>query len=228
MKTTRKIFLSIVIIFILIVALCSYAIIRFWIDEAPSKDDDLKITRLEIPEKENAFYYFNQVSTNIYWPEDKDKKEYIINILKGESWYPKFIDELLEKNEEAFKYFEQGLACSNLQVPEITSFNADTPYLHPFWRNIAHLDSIRTMSLFKSGREKEAFDETLKIIRFGHMVEGSKGTMIHYLVGHSAKKIGLRRIREMLSYTTLESETLLPYIKRLAQYEAHEKGLVML
>jgi len=224
MKKRNKITLSISIILILgiLTSGISYLIIHFLMDEPPPKDDDLQVTRLEIPEEENAFYYFDQAIQKLYWPEDKEKQ--ILSILDGKEWDAEFANELLKKNKEVFEYFEQGLACSRIQVPEISGFDTKLPYLAP-WRNIARLKSLYVLSLFKRGKEKEAFAEAMKIIKFGQMAEDSRGCLLNYLVGLVIKEIGHVRLRKTLSNTSLSPEVLRIYIERLANYKAPQKAL---
>ncbi|MGQ4872310.1 MAG: hypothetical protein ACP6IT_10840, partial [Candidatus Thorarchaeota archaeon] len=38
-------------------------------------DDDLKVQRLDIPEKENAFYYFELAADELAWPDDEETNE---------------------------------------------------------------------------------------------------------------------------------------------------------
>ena len=191
-------------------------------DELPPKTDDLRVAVLDIPDKDNAFHYFNQAAQSIYWP--KDKEPLVLSILEGEKWDLKLVDELVGKNAETFRYVEEGLACSHFQVPEITSLYTTLPYLGP-WRSIARLMSIRALSLYRSGEQKEAFDVAMQVIKFGHMIEDSRGSFIHYLVGRAAKGIGLTRVRRMVRGTTLATDTLTTYVEQLDEYKANEKGL---
>lgn len=81
-------------------------------DDSTAQDDDLLVSRIEIPETENAFTYFSQAVEKIYWPEDEG--ELIQNILDGEEWDSSFVAELISKNEQSFNLLEEGLTYSNL------------------------------------------------------------------------------------------------------------------
>jgi len=193
-------------------------------DCPPPQDDDLRVQRLDIPEKENAFYYFELAADELAWPDDEETKQRVDAMLKQEQWDGELADELIQKNSATFKYIEQGLACAHLQVPEIKSIDALIPYLAP-WRDLARLTSLRVLWFFKQGKEKEAFDEAMKAVKFGHMIEGSKGRLIHYLMGMAVKEIGLNRMRAMIPDTGLQPELLKGYAEALANYEANEEGL---
>ena len=192
-------------------------------DEQPPQDNDLRIAYLNIPEKENAFYFFNQAAGKIIL--DKNDQEKMLAIIKdGKQYDVEFVNELLNRNKEVFDYIDMGLQCAQFQVPLITGFDTGLPYLSP-WRKIARIRSMRALYFLKEGREKQAFDEAVKIIEFGYMIEDSHGAIVNYLVGLSIKQIGLERLRNMLSETTLDSEKIASYIKKLDNYRANEKGL---
>ena len=227
MTKRRKVLLSIsiaggVLSLSAIILACIVAGVYVLMDESAPKDDDLRVSRLDVPGAENAFHYFNKAANKLYWPEDKEKQ--ILMIVNDEQWDSKFVDKLIEKNAEVFDHFEQGLMCLHFQVPEITGFDTLLPYLS-LWRNIARLKSIRVLSLTKHGKEKEAFDEAMKIIKFGHMTENSHGALVNYLVGAAIKDTGLTRLRRMLQETRLEPEILTTYIDKLGEYRASGKGL---
>jgi len=193
-------------------------------DCPPPQDDDLKVQRLDIPEKENAFYYFELAADELAWPDDEETNERVHAMLEDEQWDDELADELIQKNTAIFEYIEKGLACAHLQVPEIKGIDDLMPYLCPR-RDLARLTSLRALWFFKQGKEKEAFDEAMKGVKFGHMIEGSKGQLIHYLVGMGVKEIGLDRMRMMMPRTSLPPDRLKGYAEALANYEANEEGL---
>lgn len=191
-------------------------------DQSHPKDGDLRVSRADIPDVENAFHYFDKAAEKLYWPEDKE--EQIAGMVEDKNWDSKLADELVERNGEVFDYLERGLKCSHFQVPEIREYDTPLPYLSP-WRDIAMLGSIRASSLIKRGKDREAFGEAMRIIRFGHMIEDCRGGVVNYLTGATVKHIGLSRLRTMLPTATLEPELLRGYIEELGRYKASEKGL---
>lgn len=223
MSKGTKITLAIIIALVLIPIITTIAIIGVWgglSDEPAPNDADLRITFADVPDEENAITYFSLAAEKLYLPEEKEKSKRIREMLAGEaSWDAELAEGLIEKNKETFPYLEQGLACPRSQFPEITSYTMLLPGLSE-WRNLARLCSLRACCLFRSGKEKEAFDEAMKIVKFGHRLQGSKGTTIHYLVGIGIKNIGLARIRALLTNTSLSNTLLADYMRQLGAYGA--------
>jgi hypothetical protein len=93
-------------------------------------------------------------------------------------------------------------------------------------RTIGRLNLIRSIYLFKQGKEEEAFDEIIKTIQLGQMLEDSpRPTLIGYLVGMAIKGMGLKTIRTIVPVTTLSSEKLMDYISKLDKFDLNEAGL---
>jgi len=198
-------------------------------EEQPFDDSDLRLPAVEIPEEENAYFPLVQAAEKIYWP--KEKEDLIDKISTKEEWDSEFVKELIKKNEETFYYFDQALSRPRFQDPEFqnpeeVSWDTPLPDLGN-WRKIAKLSSINALYLFKQGKEKEAFDEAIKIVKLGQMIENSpRQALIQYLVGMAIKGIGLEILRSMTADATLPPELLKIYVKELNEFKATENGLV--
>lgn len=222
MKKRKRVLLSIAIATGVLSVSIIAGIVCLLTDHSPPEDGDLRVSRADIPDVENAFHYFDKAAEKLYWPEDEE--EQIVGMVEDKNWDSKLVDELVERNGEVFDYLEQGLKCSHFQVPEIRGYDTPLPYLSP-WRDIARLGSIRASSLIKRGKAREAFGEAMRIIKFGHMIEDCRGGVVNYLLGAAVKDIGLIRLRRMLPDTTLEPELLRGYIEELDHYKVNQKGL---
>lgn len=196
-----------------------------WMDEPPPKDGDLRLKRLDISDEENAFHYTNLTSEDIYYPEDDEKRDLVYEMEAWKRWDKELAIEMLAKNQKVFDCFEKAISSKYFQVPEIEHMNSPMPYL-PKWRTAAHLGKLRALHLVKAGKEQEALDEAMKIIKFGHMAEDSRGAMMTFLVGSAIKKIGHSTFRSVLNETTLQPEILKSYIEKLSEYEFNKRGLV--
>jgi len=182
-------------------------------DEPPPDDADLRLPRLEIPDEENAFTYF-QLACDALTYSDADEEK-IDSMREGDEWDAAFVEELLSKNNETFDFLAKGMACAEIEVPEIMGPDTELPYLST-WRRIARLCKVRVLHLRKSDKEKEAFEEALGIVEFGRMIERCRGAPIHYHVGRDIKEIGLCALREMLADTKLDEESLRSHVGALA------------
>lgn len=197
-------------------------------DDPPIDDRDLWLSKIEILKEENASYDLNQASQKLYLP--KEKMELFREMAAGKKWDSEFAKELVENNREVFDYFERALTHPYFQIPELQDpktigFETVIPGMSSV-RNISQLNSIKAAYLFTQGKEKEAFDLTIKTIKMGQMMEDSpRPVLISYLVGMAIKETGLQRLRIMIPDTTLSSEILKNYIAELKQFEENEEGL---
>jgi len=224
----RKILFLILIVILVILISAGIVYLILAKDEPPSDDSDLRLSAVNIPEEENAFYPLEKAAEKLYLPYDKE--DLIDKILKEEDWDQKFVEELLKKNEETFYYFDQALTRSKFQDPGFSNpekFNMETPILHAGdWRKIARLDSIRASYFLKQGKEKEAFDEAVKIIKFGQIIQSSQKPFILYLVSIAIKGTGLIRIKTMAVDTNLPPELLKNHIEQLNEFKPNEGDLI--
>lgn len=200
-------------------------------DEAPVNDKDLWLSKIEIPKEENAFYLLIQAGEKIYLPKEEEKSELFTKMVEGEKWDSELAEELIKNNEEAFGYFEKALELPYFQIPEwqdpkTVEFGTIIPGMSDL-RNIAKLNLIRANYLLTQGKEKEALDLIVKIIKMGHIVEDSpRPVLLSYLVGMSIKEIGLQRLRIMIPNLILSPEMLKNYVTELNQFRANEEGLI--
>lgn len=217
---------------ILIVGLLiSFSLLNiFWgRDEPPIDDSDLWLSKIEIPEQENAFYSLIQAAEKISLPQGKF--ELFTKMAEGEEWDSAFAKELIKNNEDVFGYFEKALNLPYFQIPEwqdpkVIEHEMNIPNISDF-RDIAKLNSIKANYLLGQGKEKEALDLILKTIKMGQAIEDSpRPILVGYLVGMSIKEIGLQRLRTIIPKLTLSSEMLKNYMAELDQFKANEDGLI--
>ncbi len=192
-------------------------------DPEPPYDADLRIELLDIPDEENAYYYFTQAVEAVNWPEENDN---IIHRLRdGKDWDQKFVDELLADNSVVFEHLRQGLGCVQSQVQKVPSFNEPLDFGLLQWRRMATLGSLQAWSLFKARQEHDAFGEALKTVRLGQLLQNSRGCAVHFLSGIALKHTGLRCLRTMVPDTRLPPEILLGYVKTLSRYRTEDEAL---
>jgi len=186
--------------------------------DGPAPDDaDLRITFDDIPVDENAFTYFNRAAGELLWSTSESGKRRLADLAKGKDWDDALAADVLAQNEGVLELIEQGLACPRCQLPEVRRYDDKLSYLPP-WRNVAQLGAIRAEQILRQGQEREALDQAMLIIRFGHTVEHGRGCVIPYLVGMNIKQIGRREFASIVSRCTLGPDDLTPYIEQLGCY----------
>ncbi len=192
-------------------------------DPEPPYDDDLRIELLDIPNEENAYYYFKQALEKLEWPEDKD--ELIDSMLDGTEWDQDFVDDLLNTNAQVFELFEQGLACERSQILEAPRYEQAADIDYADCKKLGKLVSLRAWSLFRHGEEKRAFDEAMKLAACGQMIQSSRGSLVQYFCGAVIRHACFDCIIELINDTTLGATTLRNYSLALDEYRPNEDVL---
>ena len=213
-------------------------------DGPPPDDEDMRLVRLDIPDEENAFTYFRLAGDALYWPgptaedrihnilagEDWDaepeaeaQEDKIYIILYGKEWDAELVERVLAENKEMFKHRDKGLACSQMQVPK-ARYDGDSNYFIP-WREVGRVSRLKSLRFAKSGEYDAAFDAAIKTIRFGHMVQGCRGSLIYYIYGATLKSMCLGSIRDMLPEATQSAQELSAMARALKNYRTKENDL---
>ena len=226
MKKTIVICVSVLI---LLAIAAAYSILVYLSkDDPPPNDADLRLERLNIPDKENAFTYFELAGENVYeLPEieGEEGQTKFYAMMRGEAWDEELAERVLNGNEKAFEYLEQGLECTKIEFPELKAgFASPLPALSR-WRRVGKLKALQGGLLFRRGNEAEAFEAYLAVFKFGQMVENGRGALIPFILGEGIKNDGLDCIRAYLPKTTLEPEELLACCDTLREYEDDSQGL---
>jgi MFS family permease len=198
-------------------------------DIPPINDSDLRLSKIEIPREDNAFYYFVQAGQKVYIPTGEEK-DIFDDIIDGKKWDEVFVRELLEKNKEAFYYLEKGIQLPYfqhpaLQNPEVVDSSTLLAGIGKL-RELARIKSMRAIYLFSQGEEEAAFEQSIQIIQMGQLIQDSpRPLLITYLVGMAIKGIGLETLRIILSETEFSSERLKDYVVQLKRFKLSEQEL---
>lgn len=211
---------------------CFLTIALLCMDESPPKDDDMMpAPRAEIPDEENAIYYFMQAAEKLYNPWERWDEMAggpWEDMMYGDiPWDAELAREILEKNTETFELMEKGLACTSALAPEFTAETLESVfgrYRSP-WRKICRLYQLRGRHHARNGRHKEALDEALKAVRFGALLENCSGGMLCFLTGTAIQSVGLSYIRDLLADTELEPDALRACIPVLDSCRIDDKAL---
>lgn len=194
-------------------------------DIPPIDDSDLRLTKVEIPQEQNAYYDLVTAYKLAKLPPGKNAIGSMLN-KPGNS---REIKELVEKNEVVFSYLEKALKRPYFQSPQLADpSQIDFQTMFPEYsqiRDIARLSLLKARYLQAIGRDDEALDLMVKVVKLGQMMEDSpRPSLITYLVGRAIKEIGLKGLREIIPKLSLSSDVLHRYAKSLLQYRESEGG----
>ena len=187
------------------------------LEEAPD-DSDLRLTYIGMPAAENAYLLFAMCAREICVPDDL--KAQFEQFKETRDCDPEFAADFLAQNAEAVGLYQKALACTRgEQIPpesmaglDLCSVDADQ--MHAF----EVLAGVQIYSLRASGNEKEAFDETIALMRFGDVVKTSKDGYLGLLFGRAMQRLGRNLIDKFLVDTTLSPKELALYISQIEPF----------
>lgn len=195
-------------------------------DEPPPNAMDLKVVRLELRDDKNAFSYFEKAAAEVYWPKERELEEDRLweMQLSASNWDQELVSDFLKANDRMFAHLDEGLTLAVCQVPEVKDNFQKLDYLDS-WRHMALIARLRALHDFKEGRESRAFQRAMEVVKFGHTIDNSGGTVIHLLTGNMVEQVGLRAIRELLAKTTLTQDQLRPFIEWVGACETNREAV---
>ena len=243
MRTRNKILLGFGIAIgalILAAGITLYVISR---DEPPPDDSDLIVKRLDIPDDQNGFTYFQQAGAALYWPgteawkksgkhqEPEDLysapendpqvkaaiaiRDRLDKMLAGKDWDEALAKEILEANKPTFALIEKGLACRECQAPEAKGIETAFPKVSGLLI-LARLMKLRVFDLARRGQDEAALNQAGDLVQLGHGIAGSRGALIVHLVGITCKSKGLSAVVRLLPGTHAAPDQLGALSRRLA------------
>mgnify|MGYP006288089167 FL=1 len=213
----KRLIRTVAVAWILGLALCGFG--YWWSLDAPPPDtSDLRVERPEIPEEENGWTYFVRAAEAVDMPEDTYSSERVRQLLDGEIWDEALARELFERNEEAFELWQKGLDCTTAVMSREEALDLDCRPPFSRMRNLAMLASLRAEYDHRQGRDEEAFADGLRVVRYGHWIQGAKGPLVNYLVGTALGATGCGQLREMLPDAELAADRMKSYVEQLGRY----------
>lgn len=235
MKPWKKVLIVVIVVSALVLAPAATWLGIISVDEPPPDDSDLRIERADLPDEQNAYGYFTRMSEVVDMPKETGEpseegepaepppgRALVDAILDGRAWDAAFVENLWQRNEETIRLLDEGLACETAQAPRLR-IDSEIPEVSTFL-DLARLLELHAMLLLKEGKHEAALEEAMRLVLLGHRIEGCKGGLVHYLVGAMVKRVGLVRLRTMVSETTLAPDVLVAYARRLGDYRANEQG----
>jgi hypothetical protein len=196
-------------------------------DIAPINDSDLQLKTITTEKKDNAYYDLIKIEKSLKG-SSKDF-ELVVDHLDGKTWDKNFVDKLLSKNREALGYFDSAYQEPKFQDPIYadpkTVSVEDVISVQPqSLIKAAQTNSLKALNLAKEGKDQESLDQAIKAAEIGQKIQDSNGTLIHYLVGSSMKKIGLQTVHILLISSKLQSNMLTSYAASIGKYQQKNKS----
>lgn len=130
--------------------------IKYFVKDIPQIDDsDLRLEEIGvIPEKDNAYFDLTKIKESIYFPYKK--RGAIESMSNYKQWNQSMTEELINKNESAFNYFDNATHKLYYQSPDLDIRSVtmiagiDT---NVYLNEIALLSSIRARNFANQGKD---------------------------------------------------------------------------
>jgi len=231
---------TIIISLVAFVILSAFPVYAFISPDSPPPDESMIMPKENIvPASQNAYYDLRKIDVEEGVKTINILKTDISEYIKGKEWNQELVDNILSSNIQTLKYFDQAIKKPKYQHPssknadefaanlyrDYEDFRDSPMYTLTMSRELARLETIRVVNLFKQGKEKEAFNEALKIIELAQKIQHSNADTITYLVAIAIKNIGLSTIQRIIQSTDkIPIEKLIPYISYLEKIKDNHVG----
>lgn len=189
-------------------------------DEELLDNSHLVFETINIPDKKNGWFELKKAGEKMHYPEDKS--ELITEMVNGEAWDQKLVDELVEKNQEALEYFNKSAEYDFIVNPSrnnlsTENLNFDTVFESiPFYRNINKLNLILAKNEIKRNNLDRGISRFISSISVSYKIADKNILFIEYLLtlsvnthNHSAisntlNEISLRKDESIILQRELE------------------------
>lgn len=189
-------------------------------DEELLDNSHLVFETINIPDEKNGWFELKKAGEKMHYPEDKS--ELITEMVNGEAWDQKLVDELVEKNQEALEYFNKSAEYDFIVNPSrnnlsTENLNFDTVFESiPFYRNINKLNLILAKNEIKRNNLDRGISRFISSISVSYKIADKNILFIEYLLtlsvnthNHSAisntlNEISLRKDESIILQRELE------------------------
>lgn len=232
MNLKKKIFISLGVLVSAIALVVAGFLVYLKLHSADiSKIDDsmLNPSSQILSDEDNSYYEIKLASEKLVLSEDNQKA--IHNLSQNTEWDDVLAQQIVESNAVALTLFNKGSWKKGYQDPVVQTdpktwntemISSDRSKI----RSIAELSLIKSWILFKQGKEREAFDNTLNAVYFGQALENSPRTdLLNFLIGMSIKGPGMKSLQSMIPQSHLTSDELKDYLKKMDTFKDNRAGL---
>ena len=227
MKKIISIIFSVIVLVLIVISLPSFLGL-FTKDIIPINDSDLSLQKVTVSDQDNAYFDLIKIEDVIYEPEGRS--EDILDMINQKMWDEKLAEEIVSRNQEAFRYFSKASHKPKFQNPafanpEDINLNIVFPSLNS-WRQMARLSSIRALYLSKQGKDSDAMKEVLNSVYIGQKIQESQVSLLEYLVAISIKETGLEAVQNIIASSNLSTDELKKYAQDMNQFYKNEDGFI--
>ncbi len=173
-------------------------VVGFARDLPRTGDEDLSADSEVVPPERNGVVVLNRAVQHIRYPDDYiDAADRIERALLGLEWDQAWVEELLERNEEALAHFEQARAAPDFQIRVHSTRGERNALGH--WLMLSRLHALEAIASGIRGDQVDKLFDLLELARFGTRIRAiDGGRMVHHLLGTSIVRVTLMTFQRVL------------------------------
>src|SRR3989338_1146576 len=155
-------------------------------DDPLNNDSDLLVEKISISELDNS--YFDLIKIPDVISKDQVTHDAVNDFVFNKTNLSLLtLEQYFKTNRDALNLVTIAASKRTFQDPqyaEVKGYTTDAPIIDlSSWRKAARLSAAKSISLIKTNKDKEAFEEVLKLIKIGYVIQNSQTNTITYLVG---------------------------------------------
>lgn len=190
-------------------------------------DSDLVAKKMVLDESDNGYTELVKIEKEIKLSSAEN--DFVKDSLVGErDWDSEKVNQIITKNTEAFSDFDAMVGKSQIMDPSYDPEKVDFSYEIVGLRSsrqMATLQLLKAEQINKQGNSEEAFDEALKVVKFGDQMEKT-GPVISYLVGVAIKNMAVDSMTNIVETGNLTPTYKQRKITEIEGYKESSDGLV--
>lgn len=198
-------------------------------DEAPPDIADLKLTYRDIPPDKNAYALLTVLSEKVpdpYRDLDDETGDLVEGMVNGDTpWDDVLATRLLAGTDQLWPELAQALSAPENQAPQILSYADLLPEVGAI-RRLARLAALHAQQLAINGSQIESLELTENIVRLGHSLETSQGSILTWLTGRAIGKIARDAIHTIELTVGYDDTSARRLIEILGTYPPNRDGLI--
>ena len=190
--------------------------------DIPAPDvSDLAVERIDVPDEENAYVYFERTVESFDWRKDESR---VASILIHEQWDEAFVTELLSRNATTLALLKQGLARPVYQPREEPKLQ--DPKLPYHWsQDAAELLALESMRERRAGSIDRVWQSCFDQCRLGSFMTACPRALVEYALGLRILEGGFDEAEWLLRESHPQEAELLTLLGRLNRIGPLDAGM---
>jgi hypothetical protein len=155
-------------------------------DEPPPDLGDLVVTRLNLPDDQNACAIFLQAAGLVKTDLFKSTGDQLYDMAAGKTWDPALARQALDGADAVWPLWEQAARTPQGQVPLVKPLD---------FQPLIQLAQIRAWDLARNGKPDAAIESLFTTMQVGRRLEQSQGNLFYYFTAGGFRGGALNSLR---------------------------------